>query len=111
MASIALGIAGAAVGSVFGQPFLGWAIGTTVGGLLFPPRLSSQVGAIEPFRVNLSQYGAPIPRVWGTMRITANIVWALPIQTVQRRTGGKTSSTTVTTYYANFAAHLCEGPI
>lgn len=59
-----------------------------------------------------------IPRLFGTMRLGGNIIWATDFREEQVRTnessGGKGSPTIVTEgyrYFASFAVALCEGPI
>ena len=43
MAQLGFAVAGAAVGSLFGMPQLGWIAGAAIGGLLFPASGSATV--------------------------------------------------------------------
>lgn len=122
MATIVLQAAGAFLGGIFGP--IGSAIGSAAGAMagyaidqtllqghrrIEGPRL----GAPKPF---LAEEGQPIPRVYGTMRIGGNLIWATRFhetKTVERQ-GAKAGPKVTTTTYAysgNFAFALCEGPI
>jgi len=67
-----------------------------------------------------SAYGIPTPLVYGTQRVTGNLLWfgdfgATP-HTESSKSGGKgggstTQSSTTFTYSASVAIGLCEGPI
>ena len=67
-----------------------------------------------------SAYGIPIPLVYGTQRVTGNLIWfgdfvATP-HTESSKSGGKggsstTQSSTTFTYSAAVVIGLCEGPI
>lgn len=131
MATIALQIAGSTLGSTFGGA-LGGALGSALGGsfgammdrawmgggqkLKVGPRLNTLSG------VSASE-GAPIPRVYGRVRLGGQVIWATEFeeeQTIQKsgKSGGKstggakaTGKTLTYTYYANVAIGLCEGPI
>lgn len=112
MASLALGAAGALVGSFFGPlgASIGWAIGSAAGSALFAkgqdgPRLTD-------LKLQNSSYGQMIPLTYGTVRITGNVVWQTDLQEHQQKTGGKGGPTVTTyTYSASFAVAICEGPI
>jgi hypothetical protein len=83
MAQLALGLAGAAVGSFFGMPQLGWALGSGIGALVSQPsQPKPQVGNLAPSEV---EYGWPIPRYYGTNRAPTWRAWqseltAIPIE-------------------------------
>jgi hypothetical protein len=123
MASIVLGVAGAAVGSFFGMPQLGWAIGSAIGGALFKPdgphtqNFGPRLGDLH---TQTATYGKSIPKVYGSGRVAGNMIWAQDIEEVITVTeneaegkGGEpaTSTTTTYTYFQSFAIGLCEGPI
>lgn len=131
MATIALQIAGSTLGSTLGGT-LGGALGAALGGsfgamidrawmgggqkLKVGPRLTTLSG------VTASE-GAPIPRVYGRVRLGGQVIWATEFeeeQTIQKtgKTGGKATGGSATTgktltyaYYANVAIGLCEGPV
>lgn len=73
----------------------------------FGPRLSD-------LRPQSSEYGRPIPIVYGTAPVQGNVIWAIDLIPVETTTevGGKgtpSQSVTNTTYLANFAVSICEG--
>lgn len=81
MATIVLGIAGAAIGSIYGPAGmkLGWAIGTTLGGIfeyMNQPTITQTVGALDDLKISGSSYGASIPRLWGKVMLPGQIIWA-----------------------------------
>lgn len=119
--ALGIGLSGAALGSQVGA-----LAGSFVDNALFGssgrtrkvegPRLSD-------LQVVASTEGAPIPRVYGSVRVGGQIIWATPIEervtTTTRSQGGgkgggspgaKTTSTTYT-YFSNFAVALSEGEI
>lgn len=109
---------GGAVGFFFGGP-MGAQIGIMVGGLIDPPKGPTVEGPrLNDLSVQTSTYGAPIPRIYGTIATHGNVFWLendrLREVTKKNKQGGKGgSSQTVKTYeyFATFAVGLCEGPI
>jgi len=75
MARLVLGVAGAYVGSLFGQPQLGFMIGSAIGGT-FEPNQKQQGPRLDDLKVTGSSYGTTIPFVVGAPRIAGQIVWA-----------------------------------
>lgn len=114
MGRLALGLAGAAVGSFFGSPQIGFLIGSTAGQFLFAPKTPDVEGPrLEDLSVQSSAYGAPVPRVWGEWRLGGNVIWALPIREQKNEEDvGKGGGNTITTYeyFGTFAVALCLGP-
>ncbi len=121
MATIVLQTAGAFIGGLFGP--VGAILGRAVGGLagyaidrtliastqrFEGPRMTAQ----RPFS---AEEGAPVPRVFGTVRVGGSLIWATRFeeQTRTERQGGKGGGPKVTsyTYFANAAFALCEGEI
>ena len=140
MATLALAVAGAAVGSallpagvtILGATLTGAAIGSQVGALAGSFIDQSLFGAagqsralngprLTELRVTGSSEGAPIPRLYGRARIGGQIVWATDFEeevvTTSQGGGGKggalgpQSKTTEYRYYASFAVALAEGEI
>jgi len=122
MARIVLPIAGAVVGSFFGNPAAGWAIGSAIAAVVDPvegPDITQQGARLSDLSVTSSTYGGFIPICWGTSRLAGNIIWALPLEEEKvvdkQESGGKGgggggSVTTVTyNYYATFAMAFGEG--
>ncbi len=124
MASLVLGVAGAAVGSYFGYASLGWSIGSMLGNSLFAPHqptINQQGPRLSDLKVQSSMYGNPIPVVYGTSRLAGNVIWATNITETSHTSshssggkggggGGKVKSTSYS-YSQSFAVALCEGPI
>ena len=128
MATVVLQYAGPAVGTVLGGPLgamIGRAAGAVAGSFidqtLFGGGAAASKGPrLDDLRVMASTEGAPIPRIWGRMRVSGQVIWATDFEEVMNTSTEKTSapraadrSTKVTEYqyYANFAVALCEGEI
>ena len=81
----------------------------------------NNVAAIEPkyssLRLQTSTFGAPIALVFGTNRVSPNLIWYGDFQAVAQQSsggGGKGGGGSVTTgyvYRASVQYALCEGPI
>lgn len=116
---LALGIAGAGIGFAFGGPGgaqLGWAAGTLLGGVLFPPRQKGQqIGRLDDLRVTGSGYGALIPQAWGSVRVGGNVIWTTDLQEHSRKIGGKgglsVSKGREYWYTVSCAVAVCRGPV
>lgn len=109
-------ILGTVAGSFFGP--VGAAIGGAIGGAIGSSfdTLPTQYGPrLDDLRPQTSEYGKPIPIVYGTVGMGGNVIWASDYVEVETETeqGGKggPSQTTVTySYFGNFAILLAEGP-
>ncbi len=119
MATVVLGLVGQAVGASIGGSILGVSA-ATIGGLIgtaigsqIGPRQTSEGPRLESLKVTTSTEGAPIPQVFGRMRLGGNIIWATDFTETVRTEGGKGlgSKTRTYTYSASFAVALCEGEI
>jgi hypothetical protein len=115
MTTLVMGAAGAAIGFWVGGPAgakWGWALGVAAGGVLFPPK-GPDGPRLEDRAVTVSTYGIPIPRVYGTYRVSGNVIWSTELQETAEQQGGKGSPPRSTTYSysASFAVSLCRGPI
>src|SRR5512134_3769158 len=116
MAQLGFAVAGAAIGSMFGMPQLGWMAGAAIGGLLFPAKGPSTEGPrLGDLSVSSSAYSMPIPIIYGTMRVAGNMIWSSGLAEVKKKqkTGGKGGgggTQTTYTYYASFAVAFGEGP-
>lgn len=111
MATLALGAAGAAIGSAFGAPQLGFAVGSLVGGFLDRPR-AQQVGKLDDLRVSGSGYGQAISQVYGVARCAGTIIWSTDLVQHERGEGAKGGYPIEDfTYSCSFAVAVCRGPI
>ncbi len=133
MATLVLGVAGAAIGGSIGSAILGVSaatigafIGSTVGSVVdswivssLAPTQRIEGARLDTLRITSSTEGAVIPRLYGRMRMGGNIIWATDFREETRTTtqgggkggGGGKVKTTEYLYYASFAVALCEGEI
>lgn len=126
MATVVLQAAGAAVGTLIGGPaggMIGRALGAVAGSvidqqLFGAPARTVKGPRLTDVRVMASSEGAPIPRVWGRMRVAGQVIWATDFEERQQteREGGKGgrrrgNKIRTYSYFANFAVGLCEGEI
>jgi len=120
MATLALGIAGAGVGSMFGNPMLGFSLGAYAGAfadnMLFGSGQKSVGPRLDSLLVQSSAYGASVPLLYGLMRTGNNLIWSTDLQ--EHKTTESVSAkgmggpeVTSYSYSASFAIALCEGPI
>lgn len=125
------GLGGALIGATYGSAggpigaLIGFAIGAIVGAFLFPTKqqtIRTEGPRLSELKIQSSQYGQAIPKVYGTMRIAGNILWASQIRetaheettTIGGKGGGSKSQqviNTTYTYSVSLAIGLCEGPI
>ena len=127
MATILFSAAGAALGGGFGGTVLGLsgavigrAVGATIGraidqrimGLGSEP---VEVGKLDRFQLMGASEGAPIPTVWGRMRIPGQVIWASPDRETRTTSGGGKGAprprTVQFSYSLSLAIALCEGEI
>lgn len=113
MASLALGVAGAAIGSFFGPlgTSVGWALGAGIGNWLGGGK-DTAGPTLKDLKLQNASYGAAIPRGYGTKRIAGNVIDQSDLdpheheEKVGGKGGGGTSTTT--TYSASLLIQLCE---
>ena len=125
MATVVLQYAGAALGTMLGGPLggmLGRAAGAIAGNIidqkLFGDDNHREGPRLASLRMMSSDEGAPIPVVYGRMRISGQVLWATALEEVANTStqkasskGGPQATQTDYSYYANFAVGLCEGEI
>ena len=109
MGSLVLGTVGAVIGASFGAPQVGYALGSAIGGALFPEAVKDGP-RITDLKVQNSQFGSPIPIVYGSFRLAGQLIWATklvehPDQTDSGSGGG---GGTNYTYTCSFAISICE---
>lgn len=111
MARQVLPIVGAVVGSFFGAPQLGFAIGSIVGNLVDP--VINQGPKMGELPVQTSQEGQPISIIEGTSTCTGFIMDFGPaLKTTEITEGEKGAPKTEgDVIYRNYAIGICEGPI
>lgn len=113
MATLVFGAIGAAIGSIWGQPMQGWAIGTIVGGILFPPGMEKQSrGKLDDLRVSGSAYGSFIQQLWGDERLAGMVIWASELVENRSSVGGKGGGgVDQYSYTVSCAVLACRGPV
>ncbi len=127
MATLLLAAAGAAIGSGVGGTVLGLtgavigrAVGATIGRVIDQQVLglgseAIEVGRVDRFRVMGASEGAAIPRLWGRIRVSGQVIWASRfVENVHRAGGGKGSSRRSIKQYdytVSLAVAICEGEI
>jgi hypothetical protein len=108
-----LGGALGGVGAIVGQA-IGGVAGAVVDRALIRSTLSITGSRLSDLDVQSSTEGEAIPRVYGRVRLSGEVIWATRFEetVVHSTTGGKGGvSTRSYRYYGNFAVGLCEGPI
>lgn len=118
MTQIVLGVAGAYVGSFFGNPALGFAIGSAIGGALEGTPGQKITGPrLNELTVQSSTLGTMIPILYGRYRCAGNLIWATDIkETVTRKKsggkgGGPKVKTTTYSYSVDMAVALGRGEL
>lgn len=119
MATLLLAAAGGALGGVFGgaAAAVGQALGGLAGYLVDKALIrSTMVGAsgsrLTDLDVMSSTEGEDIPRVYGRVRLSGQMIWATRHEESVSTSGGKGGPKVKSwRYHANFAVALCEGPI
>jgi hypothetical protein len=78
MSNFFLGLAGAALGSAFGMPAVGFAVGSGLGAAFshHSPSHPASRPPLHDLHVQTQREGIGIPRVWGLVRLAGNILWA-----------------------------------
>lgn len=117
------GVVGAVIGFVVsgGNPMgavYGFSLGSMAGGLLMPAEMPTQYGPrLDDLHIQVSEYGTPLPIVYGTVAVQGCVIWATDLVEVATETeqgggsGGPSQTTVSYAYYANFAVAICEGPV
>lgn len=128
MATLVLAAAGSALGSAVGGSVLGLsgavigrAVGATLGRAIDQRLLGSggdpvEVGRMDRVRLMGAGEGAPLPLVWGRVRLGGQVIWASPYTERQTGRGGSGKGTpqpeTVEfSYSVSLAVALGEGAI
>jgi len=117
MAREVLGVVGGAVGGYFFGPTgaqIGFAIGSTIGGIVDPPHIDGP--KLGDASLQTSRDGVPIPIGWGITHVVGNIIQINPmVETTKKVSSGKggttTTETTRTRTFAIGIARSIDGPI
>ena len=111
MATLILSAIGTAIGGPLGGS-IGALVGQQIDHLIFKPA-GREGPRLAELKVTTSSYGAPLPRHFGRMRASGQIIWATDlIEHREKQSSGKGSpSVTNYTYTASFAVALGSRPI
>lgn len=112
MARTVLPIVGAVVGTFFGNPQLGYAIGSVIGNAVDPQRIKGP--RIGDATLQTSQEGAPRPIVYGTAAVMGNLIDRGPLNKViteERQGKGGGPVVENESLFMTFAIRICEGEI
>ncbi|MBL4907868.1 MAG: phage tail protein, partial [Sneathiella sp.] len=118
MATLALSVAGAGLGSLTGiGAGTGWLVGSTLGRVFFPGD-TGKGSRLADLKISGASYGASIPTLFGTMRLGGNVIWAAPLIVREKssETGGKggvsaSNGQTAYEYFASFAIGFARGEV
>jgi len=103
-----------ALGTALGGP-IGGAIGALAGQVADATILKPAGRAgprLSDLSVQTSRYGAPVPRIFGTMRVAGTVIWSTDLMESSSTSGGKGQpSVTSYSYSASFAVALSSRPI
>lgn len=103
------------VGTIVGGP-IGGAVGALFGQAadraIFAPK-GRQGPRLGDRSVQISRYGEPIAKLFGTMRVAGSVIWATDLREERQRTSGGKGGGSATTYSysASFAVALSARPI
>lgn len=111
MATLILTTVGGAIGGPVGAA-LGGLLGGAVDRAVIKPK-GRQGPRLDELKVQTSSYGAPIPQIFGTMRVAGTVIWATDLKESRNKSGGRKGkpSTTTYSYSASFAVLLSARPV
>ncbi|WP_242414694.1 phage tail protein [Sphingomonas panni] len=109
MATMVLTTLGGAVAGPIGAA-LGRVAGGTIDGAVFGGR-PRQGPRLRELQVQLSSYGAQIPKLFGMMRVAGTVIWATDLRESAATSGKGAGRTTQYSYSASFAVALSGRPI
>lgn len=108
-------VVGTVIGSFLGNPALGFALGSAIGGLVFAPEGQKVEGPrIGDTEVQSSSLGVTIPLQFGTTRGSGMVLWSGGLREDKDKEkqgkGGGGGSVTTYTYFASFLLSFGFGP-
>jgi len=114
-AGVAVGVTAATIATLIS---IGFAVGSTLGSLLFAPDAPDVIGPrLTDLQIQSVSYGTPIPIVYGVVRVPGTVIWGQELETRSsteegggKGKGGGGSSTSYT-YWGHIAVAFTAGPI
>ena len=112
MATLVLSVVGTAIGGPIGGA-IGALVGQQIDKAIFGASGKREGPRLTELAVTTSSYGMPLPRHFGTMRVSGQIIWATDlVERKDKQGGGKSQPSTVTySYAASFAVALSSRSI
>jgi hypothetical protein len=109
---LGLGIVGGIVGSFWGMPGLGFAVGSMAGGLIGSMVFGRSGRALVPdAQLASSSWGLPLPIVYGQWRLPGMVIWEDAIEIKEHSIGkGVGGGASTSSYWQDAAFGFCEGP-
>lgn len=93
------------VGTLLGGP-VGGAIGALIGQSIDQELLGPRGPKLGDLKVQSSDYGTQVPRVYGRMRVAGSVIWATDLMVSEQTSGAKGQSSAVTSYKVSCAIAL-----
>jgi hypothetical protein len=111
MATLVLGTVGTLVGGPIGGA-IGAVVGQSLDAALFAPK-PREGARLSELAVQVSTYGAAIPKLFGTMRVAGSVIWSTDLNERRATTGGGKGRPRQVdySYSASFAVALSGRPI
>jgi hypothetical protein len=105
----ALIVVGTVVGAYFGNPQLGFVLGSLAGSALFPTQLPPGP-QMKSNRTTTASVGDPVPFVFGTADVAGTVIFLSPVveSTTETRSGKGGPQQKTFNYYQTIAIGLCE---
>ncbi|MBP9952780.1 MAG: host specificity protein, partial [Cypionkella sp.] len=127
MATILLSAIGASIGAGFGGTLIGLsgavigrAVGATLGRVIDQRIMGAgseavDIGRLDRLRLMGASEGAAVPRLWGRLRVSGQVIWSTRFQENVTRSGGSKGAprpkANQFSYSISLAVALCEGEI
>ena len=103
-----------AAGSAAGAAFEAWAFGMLANALFPPDKIRAPMPEVSGYPLQTAQRGKPIPVLFGTRRLAANIIWLGGLKRKVVDKGGKAGPSSPSyeevTYRRSFFCAVAEGP-
>lgn len=104
------GVVGGVIGLYFGNPQLGWMIGSAIGGYVDPDQIEGP--RLGEARTQSAQDGVPLIYGYGTFPCAGNVTWVDEVKEHRNKDSGKGGPEQITyTYTISYMVVVCKGEI